>query len=109
MQGWTAHVEHEVMKRGAVNPPADRPLSLLSRYPSVSGAEAAEILRYLRRIRYVEMERLASDEAVRRQLDRFLRTHKEDLRYSPAEIVTVIALVVAFLAICWVLWHPIGG
>jgi hypothetical protein len=109
MAGWPAHIENEVLKREVAAASADRFRTLLERYPDVSGSEAAEILRHVRKMRYVEMEQLAADEAVRRQLDRFLRTYKEELRYSPAEIVTVIALVIAFLAICWVLWHPIGG
>jgi hypothetical protein len=109
MPGWPAHVEHQVMKQEAAASAADRALSLLARYPNVSGAEASEILSYLRRMRYVEMERLASDQTVRRQLDVFLRAHKEEFRYAFIEIVTFVALIVAFLAICWVLWHPVGG
>jgi hypothetical protein len=109
MAGWPAHIENQVLKREAAASSASRFRSLLERYPQVSGSEAAEILKNVRKMRYVEMDQMAADEAVRRQLDRFLRTHKEELRYSPTEIVTIISLVVAFLAICWVLWHSIGG
>jgi hypothetical protein len=109
MAGWPAHVESQVMKRAAAKSSDEHFRSLLERYPNVSGSEAAEILKHVRKMRYGEMEELAADETVRRQLDHFLRTYRDRLRKSPTEIVTIVALIVAFLAICWVLWHPIGG
>jgi hypothetical protein len=113
MAGWPAHIEHQVLKTAAAAElsiaASDRVRTLLARYPNVSGTEAKEILKYVKRARVVDIQRLAHDETLRRQFEHFVRNHRTQLRYSAAEIVTVIGLVIAFLAICWLLWHPIGG
>ncbi len=112
MASWPAQSETLFAKRDAADRPADkrtRIVNLVAKYPNVSAAEAAEILKHIRTARYVEIERLASDETVRAQLQHFFANHRDQLRFGPIEIVTAIALVVAFLAICWLLWNSIGG
>lgn len=103
-----AHPQPDVMITPIRGRQAERILEIVSRYPHVSGAEAAEVVNFLRRARYIEINQLTSDESVRRQLDRFMKGHRHELRLAPATLVMAFALVPIFVAICWLLWQPIG-
>jgi hypothetical protein len=109
MSVWPAHLESQVLKNVAVAESrlasADRVRSLIARYPDISKAQAAEVLKFVKHARYVEMQLLAADESVRRQLDIFLKAHKRQLRYSAADIISFLALAIAFLTFCWLLWQ----
>jgi hypothetical protein len=83
--------------------PRERMAQLIARYPDISGAEAAEIMRYLRSARYVEIARLTSDETVRSQLDLFIRNHKHEIQGSAFDWIAAIALAIAFIATLWLL------
>lgn len=85
-----------------------RIVELLARYPNLSCAEAGEILSYLKRARYLEIERLRSHHSVKRQLDSFMKGHRHALRLTASEVVAGIALVIAFLATCWLLWQALA-
>lgn len=85
-----------------------RIVELVARYPQISGREATEIVAFLKSARYMDIQRLTSDEAVRRQLDIFMRGHRHSLKASATEIVSAVALVVAFLSICWLIWQAAG-
>ena len=89
---------------GAEAHPRERIVQLIAQYPHISGAEAAEILRYLRNARYVEIARLTSDESVRSQLDRFIRNHKHEIQGSAFDWIAATALAVGFIASLWLLW-----
>lgn len=84
-----------------------RILELLASYPHVSTSEAREILQYLKRAKYVEIESLRSDASVRHQLDTFIRANSHELAFSATELVIVLCLVVAFLSTCWLLWQAV--
>jgi hypothetical protein len=84
--------------------PRDRIVQLIAQYPHISGAEAAEIMRYLRSARYAEIARLTSDESVRNQLDHFIRTHKHEIQGSAIDWIAAIALAIGFIASLWLLW-----
>ena len=113
MAGWPAHIEQQVLKRAAAADmrlaAAYRALTLLARYPDISGAEADEILSYVKRASATDIRLIADDEPMRRQFERFVGSHSRQLRYSAVEVVTGIGVVVAFFAICWLLWQSIGG
>lgn len=86
-----------------------RIIDLLARYPHVSGAEAAEIADYLKKARYVEVERIRTDDSLRDQLDLFISKHRHALRPSAVDIVSMVAITIAFLAICWLLAQSVGA
>ena len=84
----------------------ERVAHLTARYPNVSASEAAEILQFVRTARYAELGMLASDEGLRPQLDQFIKNHKHELRWSMTDWAVLIVLLIAFLAVCWLLWSP---
>lgn len=86
----------------------ERVAQLTARYPNVSASEAAEILQFVRTARYAEVGLLASDESLRRQLDHFIRNHKHELRWSMTDWAVAIGLLIAFLAVSWLLWSPLA-
>jgi hypothetical protein len=86
----------------------ERVRQLTARYPNVSASEAAEILQFVRTARYAEIGLLASDESLRRQLDHFIRSHKRELRWSMTDWAVLIGLLIAILAVCWLLWSPLS-
>ena len=77
---------------------------LLARYPDVSESEGAEILRFVRAARYVEIARLTSDESLSPQLDHFIRNHRHQLHWSSSDWLMPIVLLIALFAACWLLW-----
>ena len=77
---------------------------LLARYPNISGPEAAEILRFVRGARSVEIARLASDEPLRLQLDQFIRNHKHELHWSSSNWVIPVGVLIGSFTVCWLLW-----
>jgi hypothetical protein len=113
MSVWPAHLENQVLKNVAAAETrlasADRVRSLIARYPETSPAQNAEILKFLKHARYVEMQLLATDESLRRQVEIFLKAHKRQLRYSAGDVITIAALVLAFFAFCWLLWQTMGS
>jgi hypothetical protein len=113
MSVWPAHVENQVLKDAAAAMSrvelARDVRSLIARYPRVSAEERGAILSYVKRAGYVEMQLLALDETVRRQLGQFLKAHKQQLRYSLGDIATIAAAAVAFFAFCWLLWRSLSG
>lgn len=73
-------------------------VTLLSKYPDLSEQETAEVVRFIRAARYVEIGLLSSETTVRRQLDRFMREHRAKLRPSLVRIaIGVLMTVVAIL------------
>ena len=102
------HPQPDVMITPIRGRQAKRILEIVSRYPHVSGAEAAEIVNFLKRARYIEINQLTSDESVRQQLDIFMKGHRHQLSLEPATIVTAFALIPLFVAICWLLWRSIS-
>jgi hypothetical protein len=84
--------------------PRARIVSLVSRYPEISGAEASEIIRFIRTARYSEIASLTADESVRKQLDHFIRTHNHEFRWSAGEWIAPIALLIGIVGSAWLLW-----
>lgn len=89
----------------------ERIFDLLTIYPNISRAEEREILTFLKNARYLDIALLKADRAVRRQLDLFIRAHNRTLRFSAPEVVAIACMVIAFLAVCWLVWQAtmIGG
>jgi predicted esterase len=80
---------------------------LLSRYPSVSEAEARLILGFLRKGRHLDVGMLTADEALKPQLDAFTRDHKKQLGVGFGEGAAVLAAIAGFLLVCWLIWEVI--
>jgi hypothetical protein len=78
---------------------------LLYRYPRVSDTEAKLILTFLRDGRHLDIGMLTADESLRPHLDRFMGDHASHFRVSMGEGAAVVAAIVGFLMICWLLWE----
>lgn len=89
----------------------ERIVHLLTIHPNISHAEEREILTFLKSARYLDIALLKADRTVQRQLDLFIRAHNRTLGSSAPEIVAIACMVIAFLAVCWLLWQAtmIGG
>ena len=89
----------------------ERIFHLLKLYPNISRAGEFEILTFLKNARYLDIALLKADRTVQRQLDLFIRTHTRSLSFSAPEVVAIACMVIAFLAICWLVWQAtmIGG
>jgi hypothetical protein len=98
-----ARTSHEEIK--AMRMTRDRAASLLTRYPALSRDESKEVLRFLKSARHLDVGLLSSDDAVRPRLDAFLEDHKKHLGVTALEAGWVIGLILAFLAVCWMLWE----
>lgn len=84
--------------------PRERVVRFIARYPDISGAEASEIIRFIRTARYSEIALLTADETVRRQLDHFIRTHSHELHWSPINWIAPVALIAGVVASAWLVW-----
>lgn len=80
-----------------------RVVRILERYPYISSRESGEVLRYVRRARTLDLARLRADHSIERQLDQFMVSHQPALRLTSTEVITMAALLIAFLASCWLL------
>jgi hypothetical protein len=98
-----ARTSHEEIK--AIRTTRDRAASLLTRYPRLSKDETREILRFLKTARHLDVGLLSADDRIRPRLDAFMDEHKKHLSLTVAEATWVIGLIVAFFAVCWMLWE----
>jgi hypothetical protein len=81
---------------------------LISRYPQVSNTEGKAILKFLRNGRHLDVGILTADEKLKPQLDSFMREHASHFRIRVGEGAAVVASILAFLVICWLLWEVAG-
>jgi hypothetical protein len=79
--------------------------ALLSRYPSVSGEEARQILTFLRRGRHLDVGLLTSNERLRPKLDAFFEDHKAHFKLKWVEGVAAVGGIGALIAILWLVWE----
>jgi hypothetical protein len=89
----------------AVRPNSERVSQLVSRYPGVTEEEAAEIVRFLRTGRHLDVGLLTADESIRPNLDAFMRDHKANFRVKWWEGAAVTAGIAALLITLWVIWE----
>ena len=101
-----AHTRHDEAR--AVRATRQQAADLLARYPHVSDAEAKQILAFLRHGRHLDVGMLTADESLKPQLDRFTADHAKHLRVGFIEGAGVVAGIVGFLALCWLVWEAIG-
>jgi hypothetical protein len=80
---------------------------LLSRYPHVSDAEAKAILTFLRKGRHLDVGILTADETLKPQIESFMARHEKHFRVGFAEATAVIAGIIGFLALCWLIWESV--
>ena len=78
---------------------------LIVRYPQLSEAEAKLILAFLRKGRHLDVGMLTADERLKPQLDSFMADHARHFRVSPFEGSVLVGAILAFLAICWLVWE----
>ena len=98
-----ARTSHEEIK--AMRMTRDSAASLLTRYPGLSKDESKEVLHFLKTARHLDVGLLSSDAAVRPRLDAFMEDHKKHLSVTAAEAAWVVGLILAFFAVCWMLWE----
>jgi hypothetical protein len=96
------------MEARALRSSRQQTAELLDRYPDISEAERAEIVSFMRTGRHIDIGLLTSNDALRPKIDAFMADHKKEMRLGSSEIVTVVAAVVAFLALCWLVWEAIA-
>lgn len=94
---------HEEIK--ALRTTRNRAAALLTRYPRLSGDETREVLDYLKGARHLDVGLLSADDAVRPRLDAFMDDHKKHFSVSFGEATWVIAAIIGFLAVSWLLWE----
>jgi hypothetical protein len=80
---------------------------LLRRYPHVSDGEAKAILTFLRKGRHLDVGILTGDTELKPQLDSFMADHAKHFRLGIGEGSAVVAAIVAFLGICWLIWEAV--
>jgi hypothetical protein len=112
MAGSTATFANEHPESNGVTdlihgPAAERIVQLLRRYPYISGAEASEIVGFLRTGRYRDVRQLAADKSIHRQLDDFVRGRRRELN-DMANPIIAIGLILLFLAGLWAVGQPLG-
>jgi hypothetical protein len=102
----TAHARREEARALRLN--RQQAADLLQRYPEVSDAETHQVLTFLRTGRHLDVGMLTADRKLKPKLDRFMDDHAHHLRVSFVETAALIAAIVAFLALCWLLWEAFG-
>jgi hypothetical protein len=86
----------------------ERASELLARYPRVSKEEAREILQFIRTGRHLDIGLLSSDDALRPNLDTFMKDHKSDLRVHWREGTAVIGAILVFIITAWLIWAALA-
>ena len=100
-----AHTRREEVR--AIRLDRQQAADLLARYPQVSDAETNLILTFLRTGRPLDVGMLTADEKLKPQLDRFMLDHGKRLRVSFAEGAALVAGIVGFLLLCWLVWEAV--
>lgn len=100
-----AHTRREEVR--AIRLDRQQAADLLARYPQVSDAETNLILTFLRTGRHLDVGMLTADEKLKPQLDRFMLDHGKRLRVSFAEGAALVAGIVGFLLLCWLVWEAV--
>src|SRR3954447_16506620 len=85
----------------------DQAADLLYRYPHVSEAEAKAILTFLRKGCHLDVGMLTADDRLKPQLDSFMEEHGKHLRVGFGETAALIAGILGFLALCWLVWEAV--
>jgi hypothetical protein len=80
---------------------------LISRYPHISEAEIRMVLAFLRKGRHLDLGILTADEALKPQRDSFTADHAKHLRVGVGEASAVVAAIVGFLGLCWLVWEAV--
>ena len=88
----------------AVRSSRDRIAELLARYPDISPAHVREIIEFLRTGRHLDIGLLTSNEALGPKLDAFMHDHRRHFRLAFRESALAVALIGAFLLLCWLIW-----
>ena len=71
----------------------------------LSNSEAKAIVDFLRNGRHLDVGILTGDEALKPQLDSFMKDHKEHLGLGFGEATAVVAGIAGFLFLCSLLWE----
>lgn len=82
---------------------------LLRRYPDVTAAEAAEILRFLKKAPPVETALLLSETELQPKLNQFREDHRSHFAFGGRDSLILLALLVAVVAACILLWDSGAG
>lgn len=78
---------------------------LLERYPHLSQQEVRQILSFLQTARHLDVGLLTASDRLKPKLDAFMNDHRAHFRVGLGEAAGVIAVIVAVLAILWLVWE----
>lgn len=87
----------------------ERVANLLGRYPDISADETAEILRFLKKGRALELGVLSFDDAVKPKLQRFRADHAKEFAVGPRGLAIAALIIAAIVAGCVLLWDAGAG
>ena len=82
-----------------------RTAELVARYPDLSKEETAQVVDFLRNGSSLDIGLLTSQVELRPQLDAFMAEHKKKLQLGIGEATAAVAGIIAFLALCWLVWE----
>lgn len=78
--------------------------NLLSRYPKISDAETAEIVRYLKKGPPLDTALLSTVESIKLQLARFREDHRRHFALGVREYVITALVLAVLVAMAVLLW-----
>jgi hypothetical protein len=80
-----------------------RIFELVRRYPQITESETAEILRFMRKGRHLDIGILTADESIQPQLDAFMRDNKSHLGVKWNEMAVLLGSLTGLFGMLWLL------
>ena len=77
---------------------------LLRAYPAVTNIEEAQLLRYLRNGRVLDVGLLTANEQLKPQLEQFRRDHAAAFATGLKEYLVFTFMIAAFICLCALMW-----
>jgi hypothetical protein len=79
----------------------ERISELVRRYPQVTEEETAEILRFMRKGRHLDVGILTADQSLQPQIDAFMRDNKGHLGVKWSEIAVLLGSLTGLFGMLW--------
>ncbi len=95
------HYPHLVGKVSDPRPDRERVSDLVRRYPKITNEEAEQILRFVREGRHLDVGLLTADDAIRPQLDAFMKDHKGRFALKWSEVVALLSGIAGLFGMLW--------
>ncbi len=82
---------------------------LLARYPDVSPADNADILRFIKKGPPLDVALMSADERLKPQIDRFRQDHASHFSLGRRDWIVLAVLIAGIAMLCAVLWDAGAG